>query len=78
MTLTMTQAQKIHIAVFGCDASDRDILRYIKEAEETLVLCKEEITPRGVAKLLANWFQEEKMQFDADWRDRSRLMLDDA
>jgi len=78
MTLTMTQAQKIHTDVLGCDASDRDILRYIKEAKETLVLCKEEITPRSIAELLANWFQEEKMEFDADWRDRSRLMLDDA
>jgi len=77
-TLTMDKAQQIHINVFGCDASDRDILRYLQEAEETLVLCKETITSDSVSKLLTQWFEEEKMENDAAWRSHLRLMLDDA
>jgi hypothetical protein len=77
-TLTTAQFQQIHNAFFGCDATDRDILRYLKEAEETLVLCKEEVTPEGIEELLVLWFQEEQMEADEDWSNRSRLMLDDA
>ena len=77
-TATVTQAQEIHNAFFGCDATDHDILRYIKEAEETLVLCREEITPDAIAELLTLWFQEQQMEANADFSSRSRLMLDDA
>jgi len=77
-TATVTQIQEVHNAFFGCDATDRDILRYIKEAEETLVLCKEEITPDAIAELLILWFEEQQMEANADCSSRSRLMLDDA
>jgi hypothetical protein len=77
-TFTVTQAQKIHNAFFGCNATNHDILRYIKEAEETLILCKQQITPESIEELLVFWFKEEQMESDADWRNCLRLMLDDA
>jgi hypothetical protein len=77
-TLTIDKAQQIHISVFGCNASDRDILRYLEEAEKTLMLCREQITQANIEELLVFWFKEEKKESDANWAIRSRLMLDDA
>jgi hypothetical protein len=77
-TLTITEAQKIHNSIFGCDASDRDILNYLKEAQETLLLCREQITQANIEELLVFWFKEEKKESDINFAIRTRLMLDDA
>lgn len=76
--LTVTQAQKIHFDFFGFEHTDHGILHLLKEAKETLILCKEEVTPESMEDLLILWFKEEQMESDADWSHRSRLMLDDA
>ena len=62
----MTQAQKIHNDVFGCDATNADILKYLKEAEEILMLCKQQITPENIKELLTFWFQEIKQEYNAE------------
>lgn len=76
--LTVDQVKEIHSAVFGYYASDRDIVRDLKEAEETLALCREEVTLESVEELFALWFNEEHLESVADHSERSRLMLDDA
>lgn len=74
----IAEVQKIHNSVFGCNATNRDILKYLKEAEETLMLCKQQITPENIKELLVFWFNEEKKEAQAEWREYTRLMLDDA
>lgn len=76
--LTITQVQKIHNDVFGCDATERDILKYLKDAEETLLLCKEQITLESIKELILFWLNEQKKEAQAEWREYTRLMLDDA
>ena len=76
--LTMTQAQKIHHAIFGCDATDRDILRLLNDVEQNLIFCKIEVTTESMGEMLYQWLEEEKTENDASWARRAQLMLDDA
>lgn len=76
--LTMTQAQKIHHSIFGCDATDRDILRLLNDVEENLIFCKIEVTTVSMGEMLYQWLEEEKTENDASWARRAQLMLDDA
>ena len=74
----IAQIQKIHNDVFGCNATERDILKYLKDAEETLLLCREQITPANIEELILFWLNEQKKEAQAEWREYTRLMLDDA
>lgn len=76
--LTMTQAQKIHYDIFGCDATDRDILRLLNDVEQNLIFCKIEVTTESMHEMLYQWLEEEKTENDASWARRAQLMLDDA
>jgi len=74
----MDQAQKIHHAVYGCNATDMDILRLLNDVEQNLIFCKMEVTTESMGEMLYEWLEEEKRENDASWARRAQLMLDDA
>ena len=72
----IAQVQKIHNDVFSCDATERDILKYLKDAEETLLLCREQITPANIEELILFWLNEQKKEYYKD-KDTTYAELDD-